>query len=226
MKLRKTTIPMFDKLFEKYFEPFINYVRKNCPEPVMTVNNNLAGSFFRLMDCYMTPYHDTELKKCSAEEVEDLEGMLEAIFCFVLIWSIGATTNLEGRTKVNIKIRDLMGKDNKFKLPNNGSCYDYKFDVEKKEWIYWTETIAEFAIDPKALYNEIIVPTFDSIRMKYVKRTLLKNKKHCLCPGPTGTGKTVNIANLINLEMPEEFSSVPLTFSAQTTANLTQDSID
>jgi dynein heavy chain len=62
--------------------------------------------------------------------------------------------------------------------------------------------------------------------MKYVKSTLLKFKKHCLCPGPTGTGKTVNIGNLINLEMPDEFSSVPLTFSAQTSANLTQDSID
>jgi dynein heavy chain len=55
--------------------------------------------------------------------------------------------------------------------------------------------------------------------MKFIKGLLLKNKKHCLSPGPTGTGKTVNIANLINLEMPEDFSSVPLTFSAQTSAN-------
>jgi dynein heavy chain, axonemal len=86
--------------------------------------------------------------------------------------------------------------------------------LEKKEWVYWTETIEPFVIDGKAAYSEIIVPTFDSIRMKFVKGTLLKNKKHVLSPGPTGTGKTVNIANLINLEMPEEFSSVPLTFSA------------
>jgi dynein heavy chain len=62
--------------------------------------------------------------------------------------------------------------------------------------------------------------------MKFIKGLLLKNKKHCLSPGPTGTGKTVNIANLINLEMPEDFSSVPLTFSAQTSANQTQDAID
>ena len=58
------------------------------------------------------------------------------------------------------------------------------------------------------------MPTFDSIRMKFVKGILLKNKKHVLSPGPTGTGKTVNIANLINLELPEEFSNVPITFSA------------
>ena len=214
-KLRpKTAVPLFEKLFAHYLEPIINYTRKNCPEPVLTVDNNLCTSMFRLLDCFMVPYFDTELKKVTADEVEDLEQMLEGIFVFCLVWTVGCTTTPEGRTKFNIKIRDLMGKENKFKMPNQGSCYDYKFSTEKKEWIYWTDTISEFTIDSKAQYNEIIVPTFDSIRMKFVKGTLLKQKKHVLSPGPTGTGKTVNISNLINLEMPEEFSSVPLTFSA------------
>ena len=64
---------MIEKLFEKYLEPMINYTRKSCFEPVMTVDNNLAGSMFRLLDCYMMPYYDTELKKVTADEVEDLE---------------------------------------------------------------------------------------------------------------------------------------------------------
>jgi len=212
---------MVEKLFEKYLEPMINFTRKNCVEPVVTVDNNLAGSMFRLLDCYMEPYRDTELKKVSAEEVEDLEQMVEAIFIFCVVWSVGCTTNLDGRAKFNNKLKEIMGKENKFKFPNVGTCYDYKFSLEKKEWVYWTETIDAFVIDSKANYSEIIVPTFDSIRMKFVKGILLKNRKHVLSPGPTGTGKTVNIANLINLEMPEDFSSVPLTFSAQTSANQT-----
>ena len=116
MKLRKQSLPIVEKLFEKYLEPLISYVRKNCPEPVFTVDNNLAGSFFRLMDCYMMPYHDTELKKVTPEEVEELESYLEGIFVFVACWTVGATTNLDGRAKFNIKIKDIMGKDNKFKL--------------------------------------------------------------------------------------------------------------
>jgi dynein heavy chain len=87
----------------------INYVRKYCPEPVTTVDNNLCCSFFRLLDCFMVPYFDTELKKVTPEEVEDLEQMIEAIFIFCCVWSIGCTTNLEGRTKFNIKIKDVMG---------------------------------------------------------------------------------------------------------------------
>lgn len=68
-------------------------------------------------------------------------------------------------------------------------------------------------------YNEIVVPTVDSIRMKYFLKTLIMNDKHCLNPGPTGTGKSVNIQELLTYELPEEFISLAVTFSAQTSAN-------
>jgi hypothetical protein len=41
-KLRKQTMPIFEKLFAHYLEPIINYARKYCPEPVLTVDNNLC----------------------------------------------------------------------------------------------------------------------------------------------------------------------------------------
>jgi len=73
MKLRKQTMPLFEKLFEKYLEPVVIFCRKNCSEAVLTVDNNLVCSMFRLMDCYMVPYFDTELKKVIPDEVEQLE---------------------------------------------------------------------------------------------------------------------------------------------------------
>jgi dynein heavy chain len=55
------------------------------------------------------------------------------------------------------------------------------------------DTISEYQVDIKASFNEIVVPTVDSIRMKFFMKTLVLNGKHCLTPGPTGTGKSVNI---------------------------------
>jgi dynein heavy chain len=55
------------------------------------------------------------------------------------------------------------------------------------------ETIPEYQVDTKISYNEILVPTVDSIRMKYFTKLLVLNSKHVLTPGPTGTGKSVNI---------------------------------
>jgi dynein heavy chain len=72
-KIRKQTMPLVEKLFNHYLEPIVAYTRKYCPEPVLTVDNNLCQSMFRLLDCFIVPYFDTELKKVVPEEVEDLE---------------------------------------------------------------------------------------------------------------------------------------------------------
>lgn len=91
----------------------------------------------------------------------------------------------------------MTGKEVKFPFPNDGTVYDYMFDKVKKEWIIWTNTVPPYQVDNKLGFGEIVVPTFDSIRMKYLKRILVMNKKHVLSPGPTGTGKTVNINELL-----------------------------
>lgn len=121
-----------------------------------------------------------------------------------------------------------MGKDNKHKMPSEGMIYDYCFFMEgsTKEWKKWGETVKAYTVPNKATFAEVIVPTTDSIRMKYVMKVLVSQKKHILCPGPTGTGKTVNIMVLLNLEMEENTQCVPLGFSAGTTANNTQLAID
>lgn len=90
-----------------------------------------------------------------------------------------------------------MGNDHKFKFPGSGLVYDFCFDRNNKEWKIWTDTVPVYSVDNKLSYGEIVVPTFDSIRMKYLKKMLVMNKKHVLSPGPTGTGKTVNINELL-----------------------------
>ena len=69
-------------------------------------------------------------------------------------------------------------------------------------------------MDIQTPYNEIVVPTQDSIRMKYIMKTLVTNMKHVLTPGPTGTGKSVYIQELTTFEMTEEYQTLKITFSA------------
>lgn len=193
---------------------------------IPSVNNNIIQSQMRLMDCFLSNYKNTDAKTITEPEIEDLEQMLEPLFIFAIIWTVGCTTTPEGRLKFSDNIRQLMGKDNEHRLPQEGSVYDYSYDKPSKAWVKWDETVSPYVVDQKAQYSEIIVPTFDSIRMKFVKKQLILNDKHILCPGPTGTGKTINIVDLLNQEMPEEYTMIPITFSAQTSANQTQDGLD
>jgi len=55
--------------------------------------------------------------------------------------------------------------------------------------------------------------------MKYLLKTLITNMKHVLMPGPTGTGKSVYIQQLTTFEMTEEYQTLKMVFSAQTSAN-------
>lgn len=90
-------------------------------------------------------------------------------------------------------------------FPAENKVYDYKFEIEKKQWIPWLETIETYQVDTRQSFNEILVPTQDSIRMKFLCKLLLTNGKHVLLPGPTGTGKSVNTSELLTYELPEEF---------------------
>ena len=90
-------------------------------------------------------------------------------------------------------------------FPEEKTVYDWHWSAEKKVWQDWFSTSPEYAVDIKQSYNEIVVPTSDSIRMKYILRELISNGKNVLMPGPTGVGKSVYIAQLATYEMPEEY---------------------
>ena len=87
---------------------------------------------------------------------------------------------------------------NNVEFPEEKTIYDYTWDVNKLKYVDWAETVPEYTVDIKASYNEIVVPTQDSIRMKYVAKQLIVNGSNVLMPGPTGTGKTAYIQKVIN----------------------------
>lgn len=69
----KTFLATMKKLIADYLEPSLTFMRRNLKEFVVTINNNLTASCFRIMDCFMAPYKDTEVKKTPMEEIESLE---------------------------------------------------------------------------------------------------------------------------------------------------------
>ena len=158
----------------------------------------------RILDCYFVSYIESELKKISKDDIQNLESMIPQLFIFSIIWSVGTTTTLDGKAKFDKWVRERIANLS-IEFPEERSVYDYNFNADTKEWQYWKDTIPEYQVDIKLSYNEIVVPTVDSIRMKFLMKLLLVNSKHVLTPVPTGTGKTVNIQELLTYELPEEY---------------------
>lgn len=240
-------------LFEWFVDPCLLFVRKHCKEYVGTLDVGLVRSLMGFFDSLLKPFKDerNEMNEdnqaaTSTPSKELTLGAIDACFLFSLIWSIGGVLDKESGGKFNVFLRKMLQKqETGFDLGPRGniealpdgvhlplpedestSVYDYKLDLEELQWIPWFDTIDESKPSTALPFNEILVTTVDMERTKYVLDLLTRNRKHVLFIGPTGTGKTAYTkAGLANLEG-NKFSTMEVTLSAQTTANLVQDNIE
>jgi dynein heavy chain len=84
-----------------------------------------------------------------------------------------------------------------------------------------SELVTEYRYDPDVPYFNILVPTGDTVRYKYLINKLLQSRKNILVSGETGVGKSVIVADFLGQMELDKFSYTVMNFSAQTsTKNL------
>ena len=195
----------------------------------------------KLCDCMLDDFLDAGKIEAMNENV--VAVWIDSLFLFSLVWTVGGNVDDEGRRKFDKALRALMVNDPPADLkpyikapaqkltqlfPEGGRLvYDFTFDKTKNKWATWMDTLAEEPLDPEAEYTSIIVPTQDTVRYTYLIDTFLTHNKHLLLVGPTGTGKTAYIKRHLAKGLPmDKYSYLMMNFSAQTSANMTQDIID
>ncbi|CAO2638238.1 Dynein axonemal heavy chain 1 [Lemmus lemmus] len=234
----------FNNLFVKFLESSIAFIRATGKEVIASTNSNLTMSLLKILDCFFRPFLPREgLKKIPSEKLNHIPELIEPWFIFALVWSVGATGDHVTRLNFNQWLRMKMILEQvKLLFPEEGLVFDYRLDdagissTEDEEddedenkqvaWVKWMDSSTPFTMMPDTNYCNIIVPTMDTMQMSYLLGMLITNNKPVLCIGPTGTGKTLTISNKLLRNLPLEYISHFLTFSARTSANQTQDLID
>jgi dynein heavy chain len=221
-------IDRLKKLFYKHLDDSIRFIRKQ-KEPCPSTNNSLLHSLLRLLECFFDDYNEKPDNKVSDLDIDILFQSLPQVYLYATIWSIGITVDENGRAAFSKYIRDQLKEyedDPNIVLPEEGDVYEYSFDVKNGNWNKWETFLSYPSIDSKSAYTDIIIPTIDSIRYCYFIKLLVVNTKHVITTGPTGTGKTVNVMDVLTRKLGEKYMSLVLNFSAQTRANQTQAAID
>jgi dynein heavy chain len=226
--LPKTLKNKFRTFCDRYLSVCLQLLSRHLSEPLGTADNTLVCNFLKLLDCYYDPFREKEgCDPPSAQEVEDMDECTESLCMFTFIWSVLCTVNFKGRQVFDSFIRSEMASYQcQTAIPEEGLIYDYKFCTEEKCWKPWMTTVPEYTYNAKAAFSELIIPTLDSVRYSYFFHLLVSNKKHVLFVGNTGTGKTINVMNQLSHAFGDKMVPLCLAFSARTSANLTQDTID
>ena len=229
-------------LFDWLFPVMCYYIQKNCVAPLRMEAQELIFSVCRMFKCML----DFDNGVCS-----DLPKAIEGAFVYALTWTVGACVNGEGRQKFDAYLRlvmtgtvydtpeweDFIVKNPDYvtdeerkgliPFPDGGILHDYFFDCKTGKYEHWLKDQPQFKIDRDAKFNSIVVPTIDTIRNEWNFEKLLDKGYHVMCTGDTGTGKSVSMKNKLHSGMDKRFTSpISLNFSAQTSANQTQDLID
>lgn len=228
------------KLFNHLLHDALELVRLQLRQPVQAVQPNQVAGLLRLLDAQLLPLVAPEgtppdqAEQMKARLAAALESTtLSAIFQFALTWSLGAVVDGDSRAAWDGWLRAAGGPYRVHpEVPKAGLVFDYSLDLTSgaPRWTKWISTQAAYAIPDKIDYqrdfSSIIVPTDASICYASVMEMLLNAHFHVLCVGPTGTAKSVTVQQKLSRGMAEKFEPILMSFSAQTSANQTQQILD
>ena len=219
-----------EELLTKLLPEMVEFTRKKTKEYVPTVENCLVQSALNVLHQFWTQFIPIDgVYELPEGLIEQLPKCLDKFALFAVIWGACATSDNASRKKTDLFLRELLGKHgltSAMGMPEEGLVYDFAIDIKSASWVGWMTTVPEFKLSPKTPFSDIIVPTLDSVRYMWILEQMVVHNYHVLCVGPTGTGKTLSVADKLMNSMPDRFMYVKVGFSAQTSANQTQDLID
>ncbi|KAH8057234.1 dynein light chain binding protein [Aureococcus anophagefferens] len=214
----------------------LTFQRKKCKEPVGCVDIQLATScavIFQSLFCGSESKVDFE---SYAKTPELLLRLVEKLWFFSFVWSVGGSIASEGHDGFDYFARDMLDQGGvNLDLPGAGLSYDYFVQVADQpggKFLPWKQVVPSFKFQRDLPYTAIVVPTEDSTRFSFLMRTLVTAMKPVFMTGVTGTGKTVMVQSLLRSLEPLQdeggLGVVPtfLNFSAQTSSLVTQSAIE
>ncbi|KAG1668463.1 hypothetical protein FOA52_005236 [Chlamydomonas sp. UWO 241] len=201
---------------DKYMEAALEHKRHHCRELVATDRLSCVRAFTRLFDALAV-----EENGVAPSEGEHYGSLIEMWFQFCIIWGVGGPLDEDGRKKFDAFMREM---DTRY--PASETVFEYFIDHKERAWKPWEGKLSAAYKPPAELpFFKIMVPTVDTVRTKFVAQALVRVFQHTLIVGNVGVGKTMVVQSVLE-SLPSDRSSMVINFSAATSSNSLQDTIE
>ncbi|NXK51034.1 DYH8 protein, partial [Chauna torquata] len=211
---------VLQSLYDRIFEPAYTYMKLNLNPKMELLECNYIMQSINLLEGLIPSKEEGGLSTIFH---------LHKLFCFGIMWSLGALLELDSRDKLEAFIR---AHDNKLDLPEispGTSQTMYEFYVtDYGDWEHWSKNVQEYVYPTDSVpdYASILVPNVDNVRTQFLINTIAKQRKAVLLIGEQGTAKTVMIKAYVKKYDPEEHLSKCLNFSSATEPFMFQRTIE
>ncbi|ESN91800.1 hypothetical protein HELRODRAFT_96436 [Helobdella robusta] len=214
-----------NRLYKKFMIPSIALVCEGIVDGVQTnrlktiiplTNLNMVSQFTKLFDSVLS---DSEVHN---------SDFVQSYFLESLIWSVGAGLLEDGRVKFDKFIRTLanltevdpsVGSAGLGEIPSGPSLlYDYFWDAEGSRWMNWSDKIPAYVHEIDKKFNQILVPTLDTVRTVWLLSLQVSSHHPILLAGETGTSKTATVSNFLRDLNRDEHCLLSVDFSSRTTS--------
>ena len=133
------------------------------------------------------------------------EVLIESIFIISLVWSIGAGLLEDDHVKFDAYLKHLSGLTLSMEVEVRCSeipillptIFDYYLNVEKLTWVSWSSMVPNYVHNPDVHYNQILVPTIDTVRSKWLVQLMVQINRPVVLVGETGTSKSATLHSLL-----------------------------
>lgn len=199
---------------EKYIDEALEFKHTKCTELVQTDSLASIRQLTTLFDAH---------KISNSQHVE-------ATFVFCLVWSVGGSIEQASRLRFDNMLHRIMPlklfPHTPASAPTDVTVFDFFYDADNRSFVPWAAKIPSYHLSHVNVpFFKIMIPTIDTVRTKHVASLLLKSGTNTLITGNVGVGKSLVVDSMIS-DLPEGFSGSRITFSAQTSSNFLQETIE
>jgi dynein heavy chain len=128
------------------------------------------------------------LKEEGGSAYEDaIKLIYEGFFVFAIVWACGGPI-LDAKVSFSNSIK---AASTRVKYPEGGQVFDYYFKPTALDWDHWSNRVKSYDTGYEGLFNNLVVPTAETTRQKFLIDVHRVTKKGMLFVGNAGTGKTV-----------------------------------
>lgn len=242
--LVQSLVKRLEQLFDAFVDQAYEFAQKRCLQYVKLTQTHLVINLMRMLDGLLRSEEMMERCRNPKLKEEDLVSQVEIYFLYSLVWSVGCNTNEQGCRRFSDFLRNLSTgavslerlKDKPIRIAKaaqlpESSLSLHAYYVDGSRWKLWREQLEaldkqEIPYEEGLKFHEVVIPTTDTIKFTALLEFMVKNKLPTLVLGPTGTGKTLYVTSFMKSLNQDEYVTTFMGFSAQTTANQTQDTLE